>query len=204
MSQTRTFNWWIVTAPESDYQDPSDGLPDAIKYVRGQLEIGESGFRHWQLCVCLKSKRGTSFVRNLFGGRAHVEPTRSSAARDYVWKDNTRVDGTQFEYGDLPHRRNAETDWEAIWDAAKKAEIDSVPPQIRVCHYGNLRRIASDHCTTVAMERRCLLFYGRTGTGKSRRAWDEAGVDAYSKDPRTKFWDGYRGETNVVIDEFRG
>lgn len=25
-----------------------------------------------------------------------------------------------------------------------------------------------------------------------------------NKDPRTKFWDGYRGEEHVVIDEFRG
>ena len=24
------------------------------------------------------------------------------------------------------------------------------------------------------------------------------------KDPRTKFWDGYRNQENVVIDEFRG
>lgn len=48
------------------------------------------------------------------------------------------------------------------------------------------------------------MFWGATGTGKSRRAWDEAGLSAYPKDPRTKFWDGYRGQENVVIDEFRG
>jgi len=48
------------------------------------------------------------------------------------------------------------------------------------------------------------VYWGRTGTGKSRRAWDEAGLDAYPKDPRTKFWCGYREHENVVIDEFRG
>jgi len=48
------------------------------------------------------------------------------------------------------------------------------------------------------------VFWGPTGTGKSRRAWDEATLDAYPKDPRTKFWDGYNGQENVVIDEFRG
>lgn len=42
------------------------------------------------------------------------------------------------------------------------------------------------------------------GTGKSRRAWEEAGLEAYSKDPRSKFWDGYQGEKNVIVDEFRG
>lgn len=29
-------------------------------------------------------------------------------------------------------------------------------------------------------------------------------MDAYCKDPRTKFWCGYQDESNVVVDEFRG
>jgi len=54
------------------------------------------------------------------------------------------------------------------------------------------------------MVRTCWVYWGRTGTGKSRRAWDEAGLDAYAKDPRTKFWCGYFGQEHVVLDEFRG
>lgn len=54
------------------------------------------------------------------------------------------------------------------------------------------------------MERKVTVFWGPTGTGKSRRAWEEAGLDAYPKDPRTKFWDGYDRQEHVVIDEFRG
>lgn len=68
----------------------------------------------------------------------------------------------------------------------------------------SLKEIAKDHMRPMAMERTVFVFWGRTGTGKSKRAWEEAGMDAYSKDPRTKFWDGYRGERKVVIDEFRG
>jgi len=48
------------------------------------------------------------------------------------------------------------------------------------------------------------VFWGRTGTGKSYRAWHEAGLDAYVKDPRTKWWCSYKGQENVVLDEFRG
>lgn len=55
-----------------------------------------------------------------------------------------------------------------------------------------------------AIEREVIVFWGRTGSGKSRRAWDEAGLDAYPKDPRSKFWDGYRNQKHVVVDEFRG
>lgn len=55
-----------------------------------------------------------------------------------------------------------------------------------------------------SMERECNVYWGTTGAGKSHRAWEEAGLDAYPKDPNTKFWDGYNGQVNVVMDEFRG
>ena len=55
-----------------------------------------------------------------------------------------------------------------------------------------------------AGERQVFVFWGPTGTGKSRLAWQEAGIDAYPKAPTSKFWDGYQGHENVVIDEFTG
>lgn len=54
------------------------------------------------------------------------------------------------------------------------------------------------------MVRRCFVYWGSTGTGKSRAAWGEAGMGAFPKDPRTKWWCGYRDHPRVIIDEFRG
>lgn len=54
------------------------------------------------------------------------------------------------------------------------------------------------------MGRTTRCYWGPTGTGKSHRAWEEAGPDAYPKNARTKFWDGYRGHSHAVVDEFRG
>lgn len=73
-----------------------------------------------------------------------------------------------------------------------------------VCHYRSLRSIASDFGACPAIERTAVVYWGGTELGKSRRAWHEAGFGSYSKDPRTKWWDGYRGEEHVVVDEFRG
>lgn len=54
--------------------------------------------------------------------------------------------------------------------------------------------------------REVVVYWGPTGTGKSHRAWDEAGMEAYPKPPTTKWWDGYLPEkhNHVVIDEFDG
>lgn len=67
-----------------------------------------------------------------------------------------------------------------------------------------IRAIASDYDQPQAMLRHACVFWGPTGTGKSRRAWEEAGVHAYPKDPRSKFWCGYQGQPDIIIDEFRG
>lgn len=134
----------------------------------------------------------------------HAEISRSAAASDYVWKEDTRVSGTQFELGVRPFKRNDPRDWDAIWEMAVAGNLVGIPASVRVQSYRTLRAICADHSKPVGMERTCFVFWGRTGTGKSRRAWDEAGVDAYSKDPNTKFWCGYNGQRNVVIDEFRG
>lgn len=80
----------------------------------------------------------------------------------------------------------------------------SIPADIRVNSYRTLRAISADYARPAAMERTCNVYIGATGTGKSKRAWDEAGMDAYCKDPNSKFWCGYFGQRNVVIDEFRG
>lgn len=95
-------------------------------------------------------------------------------------------------------------DWEAIRDAAKRGDLDSIPADLYCRYYGSFKRIATEHLQPVAVERRVVVYWGFTGVGKSRRAWDEAGLEAYPKDPRTKFWDGYRDQKYVVMDEFRG
>lgn len=159
-----------------------------------------------------------SGCKRLFGESAHIEPSRSEAAEAYVWKEETRIQGTQFELGKKPFHRNRDTDWQTVLDAAKRGNFDIIPPDVQVRCYNQLKRIAADHLQPVAIQRQVAVFWGRTGTGKSRRAWEEAGIDAYPKDPNTKFWCGYRGKfhsiqlshsnlldhLHVVIDEFRG
>lgn len=195
--------YWLLTIPENQYTPTS--LPAGLQYTRGQLEVAPStGFRHWQLLVAYPKKVTLSRVKETYGSQCHAEMSRSSAADAYVWKEETSVEGTKFEFGRRAHRQNVSTDWDAIWLSAKSGDLEAVPSNIRVQHYRTLRCIASDYGSCPPMVRKCYLFWGVTGSGKSRLAWEQAGMDAYSKDPRTKFWDGYRDHRSVVLDEFRG
>lgn len=162
------------------------------------------GYRHWQLIVNFNRAVRLGAVKSVFGRYCHAEPTRSKAADAYVWKEETSVEGTRFEFGRKRVNRGDSKDWDAIKDACKHGRLDDIPADVFVRCYNAIKRISVDNLKPVAVERNVFVFWGATGVGKSRRAWDEAGLEAYPKDPRSKFWDGYQNQRNVVIDEFRG
>lgn len=195
------WRWWLLTIPFDAW---SQCLPNGVTYIKGQQEIGESGYHHWQLLVYTQMKKTFNGLKALFPREAHVEPSRSTAAANYVWKDDTAVPDTRFELGALPMRRNRLSDWNEVLQSAINGEWSAVPPDVYIRCYSNLKKIHVDNLQPVATTKECFVYFGRTGTGKSRRAWDEAGFDAYPKDPATKWWCGYSGQRNVVLDEFRG
>ncbi|ARD71303.1 putative replication initiator protein [Diporeia-associated CRESS-DNA virus LH481] len=192
--------YWILTIPRESFVPY---LPPGIAYIKGQMEIGASGYNHWQIIAICDRSRRLSWIRSIFGN-FHAELTRSVAAEQYVWKDETAVVGTRFELGSKPIRRNAKKDWDAIWSSACSGDILAIPSDVRIRCYSTLKRIRADYLEPVSMVRSCTVFWGPTGTGKSMRSWNEAGLQAYPKDPNTKFWCGYSGQEHVVIDEFRG
>lgn len=204
----------VATVDEQDiansggYINNSDSVEQQLVRRRDECSIsGEVidvlGYLHWQLFVVFDTKRRLRAVRDTFGPW-HAEPTRSEAARTYCWKDETSVKGTRFELGKYPFRHNSKVDWDAVRSLAKCGKLDDIPSSVYVRSYFQLRRIATDNLVPVGIERQVTCYWGSTGTGKSRTAWEQAGENGYPKDPRTKFWDGYRGQENVVMDEFRG
>lgn len=193
--------YWILTIPQHLF---TPFKPESVCWIRGQLEIGEgTGFCHWQLVVGFTAKVRLARVRAIFGN-IHGELTRSEAANEYVFKSDTAVAGTQFELGRPAFSRSKKTDWDEVWKSAVSGDFTGIPAGIRVASYSAISKIAKDHLKPTAMERVVRVYVGPTGVGKSRRAWDEAGFDAYPKDPNTKFWDGYQAQAHVVMDEFRG
>lgn len=197
--------FWILTVPHPSeilLRLSEGSLPVSVVWARGQLERGESGYEHYQCCVAFETKTSLAGVRKLFGD-VHAEITRSAAAIEYCGKEETRI-GATFEFGARPIARNSKPDWDSIWSSAVSGDLMAIPASIRVSSYRALRSIGADYAVPLAMEREIFVFWGTSGTGKSRRAWAEAGLEAYSKDPRSKFWDGYQAQRHVVVDEFRG
>lgn len=193
--------YWLLTIPVHGF---TPFLPHGVAYIRGQLECGgESGYLHWQLLVYFSKPVRLRSVRSTFGDW-HAELSRSDAASQYVWKEDTAVSNTRFELGKKPFKRNSTADWDSIRQLAQSGDLSAIPADIYVRYYSSLKRIRTDHLQPVGMDRVVHVFWGVSGSGKSRMAWEQAGESAYAKDPLSKFWDGYNNQERVVIDEFRG
>lgn len=196
--------YFILTIPRDKWEFPTE-LPDYLAWIKGQAEVGEGGYEHWQVCIAFPKNVTATKCKTFFPEESHVEFTRSAAADEYVHKEESSVAGTRFEYGQKSKRRNNANDWNEVWDQATSGRILDIPADIRIRCYHTLKRIRKDYDEAPWREDIIVnVFTGVTGSGKSHRMFEEAGRHCYIKPSTTKWWDGYRGESNVVIDEFRG
>lgn len=199
---SRQAKYFLLTIPQADF---TPFLHNDVEYIKGQLEKGNTtDYLHWQISVGMKKKTTILVMKHLFGDRAHIEYSRSSAADAYVFKDDTAVEGTRFCLGKKSLKRASAKDWDLIRGYAESGDFKAIPSDVYIRSYSALKKIYVDNVKPLAQEKEVFVFWGTTGTGKSKQAWQEASLDAYPKSPTSIWWCGYQGHENVVIDEFRG
>lgn len=188
---------------------------DDFRYLIYQQETcPTTGRQHWQGYAELKSQKSFKQLKEIFGEDAHLEPRQGTAqqAADYCRKDDTAVPGTRFEHGELSHmgRRN---DLKECYDMIMKGKKDE---EILAAHPGTFIRYSKG--LTVARNtiarasvppfRRLSVYvlYGCTGVGKTRGCY-ERDPDLYSLPvpANNSLWfDGYSGESTLLLDDFTG
>ena len=172
-----------------------------VKYLVYGKEVGESGTPHLQGYVIFYKQLRFAAVKQIIP-RGHLEVARGSVsqAAEYCKKE----DKTPFEYGSCPQEAGEAE--KCRWDRAKKraleGDFDEIPGDIYIKHYRTLKEIRKDNMQRPPdLEGVCgVWIYGPPGVGKSYRA-RSLYPDAYFK-MQNKWWDGYQGEENVILDDF--
>jgi len=206
--------YWILTIPYDDWSNlglTSFELSSSswhLVAIKGQVEVGASGYKHWQLVVRYDRSVRFGHVKKNFPSSAHIELCRSSAANAYVHKEETAVPGTRFSYGEMEPRRGPKresVDWQNIYGLAKSGDFEKIPPAIYIRHKASLNSVYVDHIQVQDRDVEIICYYGNAGTGKSLRAkYETLGMSVFKKDPTSKWWDGYKGEEAVIVDEYYG
>lgn len=162
-------------------------------------EVGENGTPHIQGYVVFKEKKRITALAKLIP-RAHWEVARGTPKQASAY---CKKDGAFEELGVLPMTGGERTkkNWDEAWQLAKAGKIEEVDKSILMPHYNTIKRIAADYAPKVqAIETLAHEWhFGPTGTGKSRKVRTE-NPDAFIKNA-DKWWDGYNGESVVIIED---
>lgn len=126
-------------------------------------------------------------------------------------------DADFWEHGVLPQDQgtaggNATAKvWDEIKESAKAGALDDIPSDVYIKHYSTLNRIAEDHredplpLTWIRYpgytETPNTWIWGPAGYGKSHEA-KRLAPNAYRMNPNLKFWQNYKDEDNVIVDDF--
>jgi len=178
------------------------------KYIIFGKEVGATGTQHLQGYVSFQNAKTLGALKK-YSARAHWEIARGTPkqASEYCEKD-----GDVFEKGTRPLSQVEKGDgekerWASALKAVEEGRLEDVDPQILCSHLKQIEyavdRIAQNKrkIETLSGDFEHEWFVGPSGCGKSKRARDE-NPEAYIKDPQERWWDGYKQEEVVIIDDF--
>lgn len=181
-----------------------------VQYAVVGMEVGESGTPHLQGYLYFKEKKSLAQVCGYFPG-CHAEERRGThkEASDYCKKD-----GVFFECGKLPADDCGAAGKEAMaalmqrtMECVRDGDYKSIPFEathfIKAAEYRVLKEEQQERnldTIEVPLDQVNFWYYGAAGTGKSRKARED-NPGAYLK-MCNKWWDGYRGEDVVLIEDF--
>lgn len=182
-----------------------------VRYMIAQLEQGSDTDKvHVQGYIQLKRGQRLSWLKTNISKTAHWEVQRGTnqQAREYCQKLDTQI-APPKECGIFADKAGARTDLNSYRDAIKlgkrKRDLMETHPMEMAKFDRFYHLVRSSHMPKRTTDLKVELYFGKAGTGKTRKAFEE-NEDLYIV-PLTNgslWFDGYDLHKQVLLDDFNG
>lgn len=198
---------WVFTWNNYDAASPLllKSLLDSgkLSYVCWGREIAPSGTRHLQGYFELPRKKSLGGLKRLHPSLSglHLERRRGTPkeARAYCQKD-----GAFEEFGQISGGQGARTDIDATFSSIKQGaselEVAEANPRLYCQYRRSFERYRSLLVPKRSWKTTVYVLIGGTGTGKTR--WVHHREDSLWTPGDWKWFDGYRGQDAVLLDDY--
>lgn len=207
---TLTINNPGVVANEPGWLAKMDRLvgEGCVSYYIFGWEIGDSGTEHIQGYVELPTRKRLAWLKSAIDAGAHFEVARGTPDENvaYCSKDGSFADGgTPSSELSVQGRRS---DLQAVKESLDAGcRMDEIA-DLHFTQYVKFNKAFSAYRTMNAEKRswptEVIIYYGDTGTGKSRKVHDDEKDLWVATDNTLKWFDGYDGHEAVLFDDFTG
>lgn len=203
MSETNTRSRaWCFTLFNFTDEDETRIQGLECKYlVYGHEICPKTGTPHLQGFISFNLQKTFSAVQKLFPQGIHLGMRKTS---DFLASNYCKKDGDYFEKGEFP-QQGKRTDLDQIREVLKTT--NSMRKVVEVAQsYQSVKmaeQILKYHEVSRAWKPEVYWFYGATGTGKTKLAYEMLGEDCYTCLSTGRWFDGYDAHENVLIDDMR-
>lgn len=189
---------WCFTINNYTDEDIKKLTEVECEYIIYGKEVGENGTPHLQGYVCFTNKKRLSKLKKEFHSTAHLEIKRGTVKEALTY---CKKDGDFVERGETPKEQTAKADetrlkYQQIIAAARAGDLHYVEDQHPTV-FLQYNRVLNSLFTCDDTIRPCtrgIWIYGPSGSGKTSGVLACLENGHYEKPPRTKWWDGYKGE----------
>jgi len=191
---------WVLTFnnySEKDYGILINSL-DSTYFVLGR-EVGVKGTQHIQGYCHFKRALSLDDLKGDYDNRIHWEIMKGSPSEASTY---CKKEGQFDEYGVIPSqgkRNDIKRVKELINEGKGMVEICEEVNSYQAMKCGEL---ILKYQKKKPIVKNVIWICGPSGTGKSEMAWNML-PNAYCFGETGDFWDGYDGEPDVIIDDYR-
>lgn len=205
MAGVRGRRWCFTRNNPEHMGDMPVYAPEWCRFLVFQYERGANGTPHYQGYVEALSTRSRRQMTTWLPG-AHFEQAKGTQEENvaYCTKEDGRISGP-WSHGE-PGQQGKRTDLESAVETMKADGISAVIaefPALYVRYPQGFKELSNYYLPQRSTQPRVFWMHGPTGSGKSRWCYENGGESQWWSSDTLKWFDGYKQQGVVVIDDFR-